>query len=63
MPVKLAPQVTDKNSEPIREGNHVYTRVRGGRHEGSVEQIVMTEPEAKEAGVKNPPKVRRAHTQ
>ena len=59
----MTPQVTDKNSEPIREGDHVYTRVRGGRHEGNVDQIVITEEEAQEAGVKNPPKVRRAHTQ
>lgn len=55
------PQVTDKHSEPIREGDPVYTRVRGGRHEGNVEQIVTTDKEAQEVGVKNPPKV-RAHT-
>jgi len=57
----MTPQVTDKNSEPIREGDHVYTRVRGGRHEGNVDQIVITEEEAQEAGVKNPPKVRAHH--
>lgn len=57
----MTPQVTDKNSEPIREGDHVYTRVRGGRHKGNVDQIVITEEEAQEAGVKNPPKVRAHH--
>ncbi|RYP10357.1 hypothetical protein DL764_000691 [Monosporascus ibericus] len=50
-------QVRDKNSEPIKEGDHVYTRYRGGRHEGEVEKVVTTGAEAKEEGVKNPPKV------
>lgn len=53
-------QVTDKDSEPIREGDHVYTRIRGGRREGTVEQIVTTEKEAQAAGVKHPPKVSTA---
>lgn len=28
--------VTSKNGEQIKEGDHVYTRIRGGRHEGDV---------------------------
>ncbi|KAI1399754.1 hypothetical protein F4819DRAFT_488297 [Hypoxylon fuscum] len=31
--------------------------MRGGRHKGDVDQIVETEKEAKDVGVKNPPKV------
>ncbi|RYP73445.1 hypothetical protein DL771_003617 [Monosporascus sp. 5C6A] len=53
----MSEQVRDKNGEPIKEGDHVYTRIRGGRHEGEVEKVVATEAEAKEEGVKNPPKV------
>jgi hypothetical protein len=47
----------DKHGEEIKEGDHVYTKFRGGRHEGDVEQVVETKEEAEEAGVKNPPKV------
>ena len=50
-------QVEDKKGELIREGDHVWTPLRGGRHEGDVEEIVTTEERAEEAGVKNPPKV------
>merc|ERR1711988_1882589 len=49
--------VQDKNGEPIKEGDHVWTPMRGGRHEGDVEEIVTTEERAEEAGVKNPPKI------
>jgi hypothetical protein len=52
------PDVKDKNSEPIKVGDHVYTPIRGGRHEGTVDKIVMSEEEAAEEGVKHPPKVR-----
>ena len=55
----LASEIKDKQGEPISEGDHVWTKIRGGRHEGDVDQIVETADEAKEAGVKNPPKVRR----
>ncbi|KAK4160860.1 hypothetical protein QBC43DRAFT_347036 [Cladorrhinum sp. PSN259] len=51
------PEIKDKNDEPIHEGDHVFARARGGRHEGEVERIVTTEEEAKEEGVKHPPKV------
>ncbi|KAK5993787.1 hypothetical protein PT974_07224 [Cladobotryum mycophilum] len=47
----------DKNSEPIQEGDHVWTRFRGGRREGNVENIVTDEEQAKKEDVKNPPKV------
>ncbi|KAK0710483.1 hypothetical protein B0T21DRAFT_416033 [Apiosordaria backusii] len=47
----------DKNGEPIHEGDHVFARSRGGRHEGNVEKIVTTEKEAEKEGVKHPPKV------
>ncbi|GAB1317898.1 Hypervirulence associated protein TUDOR domain-containing protein [Madurella fahalii] len=47
----------DKNGEPINEGDHVFARSRGGRHEGEVEKIVTTEEDAKQEGVKHPPKV------
>ncbi|KAJ4196196.1 hypothetical protein NW759_016428 [Fusarium solani] len=53
----MAPEVKDKNSEPINKGDHVWTRIRGGRHEGDVEKVLNTEKEGKEEGVKNPPKV------
>ncbi|KXX74793.1 hypothetical protein MMYC01_203295 [Madurella mycetomatis] len=51
------PELKDKNGEPINEGDHVFARSRGGRHEGEVEKIVTTEEDAKEEGVKHPPKV------
>jgi hypothetical protein len=56
----MAHQTKDKNSEPIEEGDQVWTRIRGGKHEGKVEKIVTTAEEAEEEGVKNPPKVRRS---
>ncbi|KAM0544717.1 hypothetical protein ACHAPJ_011704 [Fusarium lateritium] len=53
----MAPQVEDKNADPINKGDHVWTRIRGGRHEGDVEMVVTTEKDAKNEDVKNPPKV------
>lgn len=55
----MSPQITDKHGQPIRKGDHVYTPFRGGRHEGDVEQVVTTDEEARQANVKNPPKVSR----
>jgi hypothetical protein len=49
--------VKDKDGKPIEQGDSVWTRIRGGRHEGEVEQVATTEQEAKDANVKNPPKV------
>jgi hypothetical protein len=50
-------EVKDKNGEPIKEGDHVFARSRGGRHEGEVEKIVTSKEEAEKEGVKHPPKV------
>ncbi|KAK4099099.1 hypothetical protein N658DRAFT_517540 [Parathielavia hyrcaniae] len=50
-------EIKDKNDEPIREGDHVFARSRGGRHEGEVEKVVSSRDEAEKEGVKNPPKV------
>ena len=47
----------DKNGEAISEGDHVFARSRGGRHEGDVEKIVTSKEEAEKEGVKHPPKV------
>jgi hypothetical protein len=49
--------IVDKEGQPIHEGDTVWTPVRGGKHEGTVDKIVMTEAEAKKEGVKHPPKV------
>lgn len=50
-------EVKDKNNQPIKEGDHVFARSRGGRHEGEVEKIVTSQEEAEKEGVKHPPKV------
>ncbi|SPQ24427.1 f674fb83-23b0-43b3-a18f-8c6045a6d6f0 [Thermothielavioides terrestris] len=50
-------EIKDKNAEPINEGDHVFARSRGGRHEGEVEKIVTSKEEAEKEGVKHPPKV------
>ncbi|KAK7926535.1 hypothetical protein PG985_003533 [Apiospora marii] len=49
--------VHDKHGEPIEEGDHVYTKVRGGQHEGDVSKIVTGNDAAKTQGVKPPSKV------
>jgi hypothetical protein len=51
------PELKDKNGEPIKEGDQVFARSRGGSHQGNVEKIVTTKEEAEEEGVKHPPKV------
>lgn len=51
--------VNDKHGEPIKEGDHVYTPIRGGRHEGDVEEIVTDDAAAAQKNVKNPPKVNK----
>ncbi|KAI1469412.1 uncharacterized protein F4812DRAFT_457952 [Daldinia caldariorum] len=50
-------QVDDKQGQPIQEGDVVWTRIRGGRREGRVDRVVESGAEAREARVKNPPKV------
>ncbi|GIJ91549.1 hypothetical protein Asppvi_010516 [Aspergillus pseudoviridinutans] len=49
-------RVKDKKGETINEGDYVYTRYRGGSHEGEVEKIVRDQAEADEENVANPPK-------
>ncbi|KUI72103.1 hypothetical protein VM1G_07939 [Cytospora mali] len=49
--------IKDKDGQPIKEGDKVWTKARGGKHEGIVDRVVTTEAEAEEIGVKNPPKV------
>ncbi|KAI9150146.1 hypothetical protein HJFPF1_09901 [Paramyrothecium foliicola] len=49
-------QVQDKNGNPIQEGDQVWTKMRGGKHEGQVDKIVTSKEEADAEGVKNPPK-------
>ncbi|KZT73457.1 hypothetical protein DAEQUDRAFT_413635 [Daedalea quercina L-15889] len=55
--------VQSKDSEPIKVGDTVYTKFRGGKREGEVEAIAQTSQEAEQIsgelgmGVKNPPKV------
>lgn len=51
------PQVKDKDSKVIHEGDTVSGKVRGGKHVGIVEAVITTAKEASEHGVKNPPKV------
>lgn len=51
------PTVKDQDSKPIKEGDTVWTKIRGGKREGEVERVVTSEEEAKSEGVKNPPKV------
>ncbi|KAI9667746.1 MAG: hypothetical protein M1821_000563 [Bathelium mastoideum] len=53
----MADSVQSKEGEPIEKGDHVYTKIRGGRHEGDVDKIVTDDKEAAEEGVKNPPKI------
>ncbi|KZT06060.1 uncharacterized protein LAESUDRAFT_680079 [Laetiporus sulphureus 93-53] len=55
-------EVRDKEGHPIKVGDEVFTRIRGGTHEGKVEAVLRTEEDIKNAGdlgitVKHPPKV------
>ena len=51
------PEVTDKHGEPIKVGDTVAGKIRGGKHAGEVQAVISNEKEAKQEGVKNPPKV------
>lgn len=55
----MSSQVQDKNAKPVKKGDEVWTPIRGGKHQGNVDSIIQSDEEANEAGVKNPPKVRR----
>jgi Hypervirulence associated proteins TUDOR domain len=49
--------VRDKEGKPIKKGEMVAGKVRGGKHAGEVQAVITDEKEAKEKGVKSPPKV------
>lgn len=49
--------IQGKNGQPIKEGDKVWTKARGGKHEGVVDRVVTTEAKAEKSEVKNPPKV------
>ncbi|KAJ5370063.1 uncharacterized protein N7496_006155 [Penicillium cataractarum] len=53
----MAAQIVDKHGNAIHEGDYVFTRIRGGSHEGKVQEIVTDEQRAEETEVKHPPKV------
>lgn len=57
MKTTMSSEITDKQGEPVEVGDIVSTKARGGKRVGEVLDIVYTEEEAKERGVKNPPKV------
>jgi hypothetical protein len=37
-----ADEVLSEQGEPIEQGDHVYTKIRGGRHEGDVRNLTAT---------------------
>ncbi len=51
--------VNDKNDEPIKPGDTVSTKFRGGKRAGVVKEVVLDEEDAAAKGVhvKHPPKV------
>ncbi|OQD78946.1 hypothetical protein PENANT_c070G08481 [Penicillium antarcticum] len=51
-------KVTDKHGHIIKHGDYVVTKIRGGTHEGHLEEIISDQQKADEVDVKNPPKVR-----
>lgn len=53
----MTSQVKDKDGKAIKEGETVSGKIRGGKHVGEVDQVVVSKEEAAEKGVKNPPKV------
>ncbi|KAH8588034.1 hypothetical protein B0O99DRAFT_377612 [Bisporella sp. PMI_857] len=53
----MSTQVEDKKGNVIDKGDRVFLKIRGGKREGEVEEIVTTHEEAKKENVKNPPKV------
>jgi len=50
-------QVKDKEGKAIHEGDIVSGKRRGGKQVGEVEEVISTKEQAKEAGVRDPPKV------
>ncbi|KAL4880027.1 hypothetical protein BJY04DRAFT_219560 [Aspergillus karnatakaensis] len=52
-----ASKVQDKNGQDIKDGDYIYTKIRGGSHRGNVDTIVTHEAGAEQEAVKNPLKV------
>ncbi|KAF9253180.1 hypothetical protein DTO013E5_432 [Penicillium roqueforti] len=50
-------EIQDKNGKDITEGDFVYTKYRGGSHEGKVEMIIRDQASAQQEGVASYPKV------
>lgn len=50
-------QVKDKEGKPIKEADVVSGKRRGGKQFGQVEEVIRTKEQAKEADVRDPPKV------
>ncbi|CDM30919.1 unnamed protein product [Penicillium roqueforti FM164] len=44
-------EIQDKNGKDITEGDFVYTKYRGGSHEGKVEMIIRDQASAQQEGV------------
>lgn len=53
----MSGRVEDKEGAPIKQGDSVFTKIRGGKREGDVEKVVLSEEEAEKESLKNPPKV------
>ncbi|KAJ5432372.1 uncharacterized protein N7458_011528 [Penicillium daleae] len=53
----MVTHIVDKYGNAIQEGDYVFSRIRGGSHEGKVQEIVTDEQRAEERSVKHPPKV------
>ncbi|KAJ5880460.1 uncharacterized protein N7473_011513 [Penicillium subrubescens] len=53
----MVAHIVDKYGNAIQEGDYVFTKIRGGSHEGKVQEIVTDEQRAEEKSVKHPPKV------
>lgn len=51
------PEVKDKEGKPIQVGDEVAGKRRGGKQTGVVKKVISTKEQAKEAGVRDPPKV------
>lgn len=49
--------VKDKLGEEINVDDELSTKMRGGKRAGPVLDIITSEEEAEEKGIKNPPKV------
>ncbi|KAJ5673759.1 hypothetical protein N7462_009198 [Penicillium macrosclerotiorum] len=49
--------IWDKYGNPIHKADYVFTRIRGGSHEGKVEEIITDDNRAAELSLKHPPKI------